>query len=175
MGAGKSVGREPIFRILIVDDHAGFRAALDDIVHQGCPYVDVIEAGSIAQARAQLVALRIDLAFVDIHLPDGSGLDLVREIRASYPHIDAVVVSTEDSPEYRKAARRSGAGHFIAKHEIAANEVQALLEAAVAKKYPNVKRVDLLRRDDPTQEAEPEDGPAAAGDARTPRTPGDSR
>jgi DNA-binding response OmpR family regulator len=78
--------------ILIVDDSEAVRITLEAIFEDRG--FEVVGAESIAQARIQL-ARRFDAALFDLHLPDGSGLALVRELRACSPTSIAVVLSGE--------------------------------------------------------------------------------
>jgi DNA-binding response OmpR family regulator len=78
--------------ILIVDDSEAIRLTLEAIFEDRG--FDVVAAESIAQAQRQL-ARRFDAALVDVHLPDGSGLTFVRELRARCPSSVAVVLSGE--------------------------------------------------------------------------------
>ena len=69
-------------RILLVEDDAQFREAFVRAVGQALASerleVDFVEAGSLAEARARLREGRLDAALIDVGLPDGDGLDLVR-------------------------------------------------------------------------------------------------
>ena len=71
-------------RILLVEDDARFREAFARAVGQALAperlEVDFVEAGSLAEARARLQEGGLDAALIDVGLPDGDGLDLVREI-----------------------------------------------------------------------------------------------
>ena len=77
---------ERTMRILIVDDHALVRRGMSYVVKEGFPDAEVVEAESSAAA---LEALRsggkVDLALVDVRMPDLDGLELLRAIKAEWP------------------------------------------------------------------------------------------
>ena len=67
-------------RVLLVDDHAAFREPLAFMFDQEPDFEVVAQAGSLAEARRVLDG--IDLAVVDLSLPDGNGTELIGELRA---------------------------------------------------------------------------------------------
>lgn len=76
--------------VLIVDDSEAVRITLEAIFEDRG--FDVIGAESLADARLQL-SRRFDAVLVDLHLPDGSGTSLVREVRARYPTSIVIILS----------------------------------------------------------------------------------
>ena len=70
-------------RVFLVDDHEIVRRGLSDLI-DGAPGFEVVgEAGTVRQALARIEAARPDVAVLDVRLPDGSGIDLCRQIRSS--------------------------------------------------------------------------------------------
>jgi CheY-like chemotaxis protein len=109
------------FRVLLIEDEPANRALVRAIVSRSdAPAVDgleLLEAATLSAARVVLAAGRIDLVLSDVRLPDGSGLDLVTELRAD-PAPDAptvVIVSASVLPSEQQQALRSGADAFLAK------------------------------------------------------------
>jgi len=131
--------------VLIVDDEALFRELFARVIAERFPEAQILEAADADSARAQFPKCRPDVAFVDICLPDGSGLDLVREFRRVAPSATVAVCTSFDIPEYRQAAKRSGATCFLAKSSLKADDIAGVV-ARVA------------RAEGPTQG--PGDGPA---------------
>jgi DNA-binding NarL/FixJ family response regulator len=70
---------EPI-RIVLVEDHTVFRQAMTMALNAEPDLTVVGGAGTVAEAREVLAQVRVDVAVVDIDLPDGSGIDLIREV-----------------------------------------------------------------------------------------------
>jgi DNA-binding NarL/FixJ family response regulator len=67
-------------RILLVEDNAQFRATFARALELAVESLEIVEAGSLAEARARLSEGGLDAALIDVRLPDGDGLDLVREL-----------------------------------------------------------------------------------------------
>ena len=102
-------------KILIVDDNAPFRQSLKEILDDEFPWVAVEEAVDIKEAMQKIEDLLPELVFMDIRLPDGTGLALTRKIKATYPDIIIIILTNYDIPEYLEAAKQYGANYFFAK------------------------------------------------------------
>ena len=105
MGANESTGAMPI-RVVLVEDHAMIRQMLELAFTCERGFAVVGRAGTAAEARR--LSVRFDVAIVDIQLPDGSGLDLIRPLRTACP-AGAVLVLTA-STERTDVARAMEAG-----------------------------------------------------------------
>ena len=77
------------------------------------------EAANLQVARAFLEANHVDLVLLDVRLPDGNGLDLVREIKARDPGLPVVVMSASVLPHEREEATRAGCDAFVSKPYLA--------------------------------------------------------
>lgn len=101
-------------RILIVDDESSLRTALFRVLdRQG---FHVITANS--KKEAELLAAsdqKLDLALVDLRLPDGDGIDLMQRLRATHPAIQVIILTGHGSIELAVRATQHGAFHFITK------------------------------------------------------------
>jgi len=114
-------------RILLVDDHSIVRHGLVALLSKEKKMLTVCgEAGSCEEARAAVKSLSPDLMIVDITLKDGSGLDLIREIRAANPHIKALVLSMHDESLYAEKALRAGARGYVMKENADEDIVEAI-------------------------------------------------
>jgi PAS domain S-box-containing protein len=100
--------------ILLVDDHASFREALATVFEREAGFAVVGQAGSLAEARRILQARGaqpVDVAVVDLVLPDGYGGDLIKELRETSPHAQALVLSAIlDRAETARAVESGAAG-----------------------------------------------------------------
>jgi DNA-binding NarL/FixJ family response regulator len=106
--------REEMFTVLVVDDHPLLREAIGfRLASMGAGTVH--EAASVAEARARARASGpCDLAILDLGLPDGSGLELVSELRSQgWPRV--VVLASSDEPHAVRAAFQSGAHAYLLK------------------------------------------------------------
>lgn len=101
-------------RILIVDDESSLRTALFRVLdRQG---YQVITAN--CKREAEILAgtdQPLDLALVDLRLPDGDGIELMQKLRASHPNIQVIILTGHGSIEIAVRATQNGAYHFVTK------------------------------------------------------------
>jgi DNA-binding NarL/FixJ family response regulator len=81
-----------VIRILLVEDHAAFRGALAFLLGREPDLEVVAQAGSLAEAREALDG-RLDVAVVDLALPDGDGSELIGELHRANPGVSVLVLS----------------------------------------------------------------------------------
>ena len=123
-----------MFRILIVEDSRSYRESLKDILDDGkFPGVVVDEAENCNDAMEKGDSFCPDLIFIDIGLPDGSGLELTKRIKTARPQVSVAMLTSHDGPEYREAAIRYGASHFFTKGVVTRREIQNLVKSSVSK------------------------------------------
>jgi len=116
-------------KILLADDHILFRAGLVHIVCEADPSMEIIEASSCAQMRSAIAANPdLGLALVDIHMPDGNGLDVLLEGHDTLP---VVVLSGSESYDDMQRALRAGARGFMPK-TITASVMMCALRVVLA-------------------------------------------
>ncbi len=98
-----------MIRLLLVDDHAAFREPLAHMLDREPDIEVVAQAGSVAEATTLLEG--IDVAIVDLNMPDGDGLPLIRELRRRNPHGMVLVLSgTVDQTDLARAVEAGAAG-----------------------------------------------------------------
>jgi DNA-binding NarL/FixJ family response regulator len=103
-------------KILIVDDHALVRRGLHYVVKEGFPEAEVVEAESAATALEHIHnGTKVDLALVDVRMPDLDGLELLRAIKTDEPDMPVVMLSTYDNAPYVKRALADGASGYLLK------------------------------------------------------------
>jgi two-component system response regulator DevR len=102
-------------RVLVVDDHEIVRRGVVDVVDADLTLTVVAEAGSVLDAVRRAAAVRPDVAVVDLKLPDGTGIDLVRRLRSEHPGLRCVVLTSFDDDEAVAAALDAGAAAFVLK------------------------------------------------------------
>ncbi len=102
--------------VLVVDDHPHMRERLRRILLDGgTPAHQIHGAGSLAEARRQLGWLPLELALVDVGLPDGSGIELVAELHERHPEVPSLVISAFGAADVILAALRAGAAGYLLK------------------------------------------------------------
>jgi DNA-binding NarL/FixJ family response regulator len=112
--------------LLLIDDHPVMRDGLASLLNVEDDLSVIGEAGSIAEALDALAATQPDLAIVDLTLPDGSGLELVKDIRQIYPEVAILVISMHDESLYAERALRAGARGYLMKDSASRNVVAAV-------------------------------------------------
>lgn len=115
-------------RILLTDDHAVVRAGLRQLLGEAFPSAGFSEAASGAELARLLAAGRYDLLILDITLPDRSGLDLLKEVKATYPRLPVLVLSAHPEEAYAVRVLRAGAVGYLTK-----DRTPAELTGAVAR------------------------------------------
>jgi DNA-binding NarL/FixJ family response regulator len=102
-------------RILIVDDHALVRRGMNYVVKEGFPDADVVEADGASAALDAMREQPADLALVDVRMPDFDGLELLRELKAGWPEVPVIMLSTYENAPYVKRALADGAAGYLLK------------------------------------------------------------
>ena len=101
----------------MVEDHAAFREALTTLLNMQ-PDLEVVGlAGSLSEGRAAAAVDEVDVAVVDLYLPDGNGVELVRELRQADAHVSVVVLTAGVDPGLHALAFEAGADEVCVKAE----------------------------------------------------------
>lgn len=112
--------------ILIVDDHPLVRTGLGELLKHEADLKICCEASNLQEAFQFLRDSSPDVAIVDVSLPDGNGLDLVKRLRIRNPNTRILVLSMHDEALLAERALRAGALGYINKEEAAENIVAAI-------------------------------------------------
>jgi len=102
-------------RVYLLDDHEIVRRGLKELLESEGDIVVVGESGLAHEATRHIPALRPDVAILDGRLPDGSGIDVCREIRSRDPDIAALILTSYDDDDALFAAIMAGAAGYILK------------------------------------------------------------
>jgi DNA-binding NarL/FixJ family response regulator len=114
-----------------VEDNPIFRETLKGILATRFPSIMVDEASNAEEALSEFEKINPRLIFMDMGLPDGNGLEITRTIKETNPEIEIIILTSYDIPEYREAASRSGASHFLAKGNVKIDDIAALVASAL--------------------------------------------
>jgi DNA-binding NarL/FixJ family response regulator len=118
----------PAHRLLVVDDHEVVRQGLVALLQRRPGFQVVAEAGSVAEAVEMARRHEPDLVVLDVRLPDGSGIEACREIRAELPATRVVMLTSFPDEEAVLSAIVAGASGYLLK-QIRARDLVVALEA----------------------------------------------
>lgn len=116
------------FKVMLVEDDDGFRSSLASLLTSRFPAILLDEAANGTEAMEKVERFLPHLILMDIKLPDENGLEITRRVKALHPEIHVIMLTSYDFPEYREAARASGAYGFLSKGSSTAEEIQDLVE-----------------------------------------------
>lgn len=102
-------------RVFLVDDHEVVRRGIADLIDSQADLEVVGEAGTIAHALGRIAATLPDVAVLDVGLPDGSGIDLCREIRSTHPDVRCLIFTAFDDDQASLASVLAGAAGYVVK------------------------------------------------------------
>lgn len=130
--------------LLLVDDHTIVREGLKRILEPIADDWAVTEAGTGFQAIECLRRRRFDLAIVDLSMPGMNGLDLIRRVKAEWPHISVLVLSMHAEEQYAMRAFKAGANGYVTKDSAAAELVTAVRKVATGGTYISVSLAERV-------------------------------
>ncbi len=122
-------------RVLIADDHSVVRRGVREILEEALHSLEVYEASSAAETLKVVREDVFDIVLLDISFPDGSGLDVLRQIRAFSPQIRVLLLSMYPEEQYAQRALRLGAVGYLTKDSAPNELVTAIQKVAVGGKY----------------------------------------
>ena len=134
----------PKTRILLVDDHPLVREGLANLISQQPDFEICGEAGNEPQALELIGTVQPDVAIVDITLETGSGLELIRNIKALYPAVKTLVLSMHDEGLYAERALRAGARGYLMKREAAKKIIDGIRAVLAGQLYVSEKIISQM-------------------------------
>jgi len=102
-------------RVFLVDDHEIVRRGVADLINAEADLTVVGAASTVKQALSRIAATTPDVAVLDVRLPDGSGIDLCRDIRSAYPEVACLMLTAYDDDEASYTAVLAGAAGYVLK------------------------------------------------------------
>jgi len=109
------------------------RRGLADLIDAEAGLSVVGEAGSAAEALSRIPAVNPDVAILDARLPDGSGIDVCRDIRSSMPEVRCLILTSYDDNDAVFAAVMAGAAGYLLKEIRGNNLIDAIRQVAAGK------------------------------------------
>jgi DNA-binding NarL/FixJ family response regulator len=120
----------PKTKILLVDDHPLVREWLTKLINEEPDFEVCGSAGNAREALGLIGTLQPRIVMVDISLDGGSGLELIKDVKAVHPKVDMIVLSMHDEMLYAERAMRAGAVGYVMKRD-ATDKVLAAIRAVL--------------------------------------------
>ena len=117
-------------RIFLLDDHELVRRGIGELLADVPGFEVVGEAGTAQQALSRVLAVKPDVAILDARLPDGSGIDVCREIRSALPDTYCLILTSYDDQDAVLASVLAGASGYVLKEVRGSGLVDAIRQVA---------------------------------------------
>jgi DNA-binding NarL/FixJ family response regulator len=142
--AKPGLGEADMTRILIADDHGMVRQGLQRILAAEFPGALFGEAGTVAETLAFLDRESWNLLLLDIFMPGGGGLEVLRRAASTYPRLRVLVLSSAPEEQMASRALRAGASGYLAKQATAEELVAAVHKILAGGRYISQKLAEHL-------------------------------
>jgi two-component system response regulator DevR len=142
---------------MIIDDHEVVRRGIAEVVDRAEGMSVVAEAGSVADGARRAALVRPQVLLVDLQLPDGTGIELLRMVREILPTARAIVLTSFDDDDALAAALDAGAAAYLLK-TVRGAEITDVIRAVAAGRVLLDERTVTRRKaghDDPTENLTP--------------------
>lgn len=165
-----------MIRVMLVEDEPGFAERFAAIVRSDPEFELIGVAPNCASARAMLAHTAPDILLADLGLPDGSGIDIIREAAARYPECDIMVVSVFGDEDHVLASIEAGAAGYVLKDSIPEEFLGLLrqlraggspITPVIARKLLSRFKTDATRASEAKAAAAPPDGPSVLSPRET--------
>jgi DNA-binding NarL/FixJ family response regulator len=138
--------RKKVIRILIADDHAMFAEGVESLLAGEPDFTFCGKAGTAAEALKAVAATKPDVLLLDINLPDQSGLEVCKQIRADWPDIKILALTMFSEESYISAVLAMGAQGYLLKNTGKAELCMAIRALASGKTYFSQEVTDTVMR-----------------------------
>ena len=131
-------------RVFIVDDHELVRRGLIELIDTEKDLSVVGQAGDVQEALVALTTVVTDVAVLDVRLPDGSGIELCREIRSLYPDVKVLILTSFLDDEALLGAVLGGASGYVIKDIKNLDLLEAIRKVAVGEVLLDIALVSTV-------------------------------
>ena len=122
-----------MIRVFLVDDHEIVRRGIAELLGAEHDIEVIGEASTAAQARSRIAATRPDVVLLDVRLPDGSGIDVCRDVRSQNPRVKCLIFTAYDDDDALSAAVIAGASGYVLKDVRGSGLVDSLRRVAAGR------------------------------------------
>jgi DNA-binding NarL/FixJ family response regulator len=134
-------------RVYLLDDHEVVRRGLRELLELESDIEVVGESGTAGEATRRIPALRPDVMVLDARLPDGSGIDVCRDVRSVDPSVAGLILTSYDDDDALRAAVMAGAAGYLLKDVRGTDLVDSIRRVAAGESLLNADVVSRLRAD----------------------------
>ncbi|KQM60710.1 response regulator [Agreia sp. Leaf210] len=119
-----------MIRVFLVDDHELVRRGIAGLLELEEDIAVIGEAGTVSQAESRIRATQPDVVLLDVRLPDGSGIDVCRNVRSENPSLQCLILTAYDDDGAIDAAVLAGAAGYVLKDVRGSGLVETLRKVA---------------------------------------------
>ncbi len=130
-------------KVFLVDDHRLLREGIKQLIELDSDITVSGQASNINECLAELPNVRCDVCLLDINLPDGSGMDLIKDIKKINKDIRVLMLTIHDDVDYLLEAMDRGADGYILKDCDSAELIRAIKRVYIGDKYIQVDLIPL--------------------------------
>ncbi len=134
-------------RVFVADDHALFREGVKALLAEEADLAVAGEAGTARETLARIRDESWDVLLLDISLPDGSGIDLLRQIRPHKPDLPILILSMHPEEQFAVNLLRAGATGYLTKDAVPQDVVHAIRTLLNGRKYISAAVAQILAED----------------------------
>jgi len=145
-----------MIRAIVADDHAVVRRGLRELLSESREVAVIGEAGTARETLDQVRSGKWDVLVLDINLPDGSGLDVLRQVKQEYPQLPVLMLTIYAEEQFAVRALRAGAAGYLTKESAPEELVDAIRKVVHGGRYISpalAERLAMLA--DPQAERQP--------------------
>jgi two-component system invasion response regulator UvrY len=134
-------------RVLIADDHAVVRAGYKQFLEAEHSITEVGEVTSGSEALDALRRREWDLLLMDIHMPDRSGLDILKHVTTGYPDVRVLIMSGLPEEQYARNVLRAGASGYLSKGGSSDEMLKAVRTVLNGRRYVSASLAESMAAD----------------------------
>lgn len=134
-------------RIMLADDHTMFREGLKKVLSMSPGFVVTDEAGNAPEALDKIRKSDFDVIVLDISMPGGDGIDVLKEIRHFKPRLPVLILSMYPEDQYAYRAIKAGASGYLTKDKATGELIDAIRQIASGRKYISKEVAEQLAVD----------------------------
>ncbi len=133
-------------RIFLVDDHEIVRRGVADLFEDEPDLEIVGEAATVAEALARIPVMSVDVAVLDVRMPDGNGVELCRDLRSQLPELRCLILTSYSDDEALLNAIMAGASGFVLKQVLGNDLITAVRKVGAGESLLDAKTTAALMK-----------------------------